>query len=230
MFGQSKPVVFNPYGSRRPRRRVPRWLVLLLTGVVIGSGGLYFVQQRYLPPRLSAAESTRLRASFEDADSERLRLRGELADTAKRLEAALAERSTLGTQLTASRQTTEGLRRDLASLVAALPPDPRGGAVQVRAARFATEDGKLLYEIVLSRPRADAKPLTGVMQLVVGGAAARGSPVSIKLTPVAITLGSVESLRGGLPLPEGFDPRQATIHVLDRPDGKLLGMRVMNVK
>lgn len=230
MFGQSKPVVFNPYGSRRPRRRVPRWLVLLLTGVVIGSGGLYFVQQRYLPPRLSAAESSQLRASFAEADSERLRLRAELADTSRRLDAALAERGTLSTQLSASRQTTEGLRRDLASLVAALPPDPRGGAVQVRAARFATEDGKLLYEIVLSRPRGDVKPLNGVMQLVVGGAAARGSPMSVKLTPVAITLGSVESLRGGLPLPEGFDPRQATIHVLDRPDGKLLGMRVMNVK
>ena len=68
------------------------------------------------------------------------------------------------------------------------------------------------------------------MQLVVAGAPQRDGEASIKLKPVAITVGSVESVRGGLPLPDGFDPRQATINVLDRPDGKLLGMRVMHVK
>ena len=68
------------------------------------------------------------------------------------------------------------------------------------------------------------------MQLVVAGAAKRGSESSVKLKPVAISVGSFENLRGSLPLPDGFEARQATINVLDRPDGKLLGMRVMNLK
>ena len=84
--------------------------------------------------------------------------------------------------------------------------------------------------MVLSRERAGAKPLAGVMQLVVAGSAKRGPETSLKPSPVAISVGQVESVRGGVPLPDGFDPRQATIHVLDRPDGKLLGMRVINVK
>jgi hypothetical protein len=230
MFGRSKPVIFDPYGGRRSRRRVPRWLVLLASGIAVGAAGVIFVQESYLPPRLSADASTKLRAAFEQADGERTRLKSELADTARRLDAALAEKKTLGDELRGSRQTIDGLRDNLASVVASLPPDPRGGAVQVRAARFSTEGGKLVYDILLSRDRAGGKPLSGVMQLVVVGAAARGRDASIKLTPVAVSLGSFASLRGSLPLPDGFDAREASINVLDRPDGKLLGMRVMRVK
>ena len=230
MLGHSKPIPFEPYGRRRSRWRVPRWLVLLLTGIGIGAGGVVVVQQRYLPPRLSAQASTELRASFDHAESERLRLNADLADTTKRLAAALAERKELADELVADRQTTERLHADVASLVASLPPDPRGGAVQVRAARFTTEGGKLFYDVVLSRERAGGSALTGVMQLVVAGDSSRGSATTVALKPVAISIDSHENLRGGLPLPEGFNPRQTTINVLDRPDGKLLGMRVMHVK
>jgi len=230
MFGRSKPVVCNPYGSRRSRRGPPRWLVLLVLGIAAGAAGVVVVQERYLPPRLSAAETATLRASYEQADQERIHLRSELADTAKHLEAALAEKKSLADELSTTRQTVEHMRGDIGLLVAALPPDPRGGVVQVRAARFATEGGTLHYDVVLSRERAGAKPLAGVMQLVVAGSAKRGPETSLKPSPVAISVGQVESVRGGVPLPDGFDPRQATIHVLDRPDGKLLGMRVINVK
>ena len=58
----------------------------------------------------------------------------------------------------------------------------------------------------------------------------RGPDTSIPLKPFAISVGSHESLRGDVPLPDGFSPRETTIKVLDRPDGKLLGMRVMHVQ
>ena len=98
MFGQSKPVVLEPYGRRRARGRPPRWLVLLLTGVVIGAVGVLVVQERYLPPRLSAGESTKLRNAFEEADTARLRLQGELADTAKKLDATLVDKKSLANE------------------------------------------------------------------------------------------------------------------------------------
>jgi len=231
MLGRSKPVVLeSSYGRRRTRWRVPRWFLLLLVGTAIGAGGVLFVQERYLPPRLSADASAKLQAAFAHADGERLRLQGELATTSKQLDGAVTDRKSLSEQLAAARQAADRLRGDVASLVALLPPDPRGGIVQVRAARFSTEAGQLIYDVVLSRDHGGSKPLSGVMQLVVAGAPQRGGEASIKLKPVAITVGSVESVRGGLPLPDGFDPRQATINVLDRPDGKLLGMRVMHVK
>jgi len=225
-----KPVDFEPSGRRRSRRAVPGWLVLLLGGMAIGAGAVVLVQERFLPPRLSADAAAELRASFEQADSDRLRLKRELADTAKRLEAALADKKGLANELAVSRKTAESLREDVASLVASLPPDPRGGVIEVRAARFAVKAGTLAYDVVLARERTSGKALTGVMQLVVAGESGRGSANTITLEPVPISVGQHENVRGSVSLPEGFQPRQTTIRVLDRAGGKLLGMRVMLVK
>jgi len=233
MFGKSKPVVFDPYGSRRRSRlRVPRWLVLLTLGVAAGAGGVMYVQERYLPPRLTAQESSKVQSAYDQADGERQRLKIELAATAKRLDAALAEKKTVAEELAVNRQAVARSREDMSSLLVALPPDPRGGEVHVRAARFVpTDDGKLRYDIVLARDvGSGGKPLNGVVQFVVAGSPGkRGGETTVKLTPVVVSVRNFEVLRGDLPLPEGFDARQATINVLDRPDGKLLGMRVMNV-
>ncbi len=229
MFGSSKPVILD-YGKRRSRWRPPRWLVLLLLGVALGGAGVVLVQERYLPPRLSAADTAQLRQSFAQADSDRQRLGRELSDTTQKLNAALGEQKRLSDELTTSRDTVARLREDVASLVAALPPDPRGGTVEVRAARFAMEGGALAYDVVLSRERAGNKPLSGVMQFVVAGDSGRNPEATVTLKPVAITVGRHETLRGTVALPEGFKPRQTTINVLDRPEGRLLGMRVMLVK
>jgi hypothetical protein len=229
MFGSSKPVILD-YGKRRSRWRPPRWLVLLLLGVALGGAGVVLVQERYLPPRLSAADTAQLRQSFAQADSDRQRLGRELSDTTQKLNAALGEQKRLSDELTTSRDTVARLREDVASLVAALPPDPRGGTVEVRAARFAIEGGALAYDVVLSRERAGNKPLSGVMQFVVAGDSGRNPEATVTLKPVAITVGRHETLRGTVALPEGFKPRQTTINVLDRPEGRLLGMRVMLVK
>ena len=77
MFGKSRPVVID-YGHRRKSRRVPRWLVLLGLGIALGAGGLWLAQERYLPPRLSPAESLRLRHAFEQADAQRAQLQLQL--------------------------------------------------------------------------------------------------------------------------------------------------------
>ena len=229
MFGQSRPVVLNRYG-RRSRWSVPRWLVLLLTGIAIGAAGIIVVQERYLPPRLSAAESTELRQSFDQADKDRVRLKAELADTTKKLATALDEKKRLTSDLTASRDTAAGLRQVASSLVSALPPDPRGGTVEVRSARFTVEGGALVYDLVLTRDRGTSKPLSGVLQLSVSGTSERGVDTTAALKPIPVSIGAFESLRGSAPMPDGFKARQATVNVLDAPGGRALGKRVMYVK
>ena len=229
MFGKSKPVVFEPYGRRRSRWGLPRWLVLLLAGIAIGAGGLFYLQERYLPPRLSAAETAQLRTSFEQVSAERTRLANELEDTTKRLDAAVADRQRLDDELTASRESTEGLRQVVASVLDALPPDPRGGTVEVRAARFTVDGDALAYDVLLTRDKS-GKPLNGVMQLLLAGTSTRGAETTAALKPVAISVDRYESVRGRLPLPDGFTPKQTTVQVLDRPDGKLLGKRVVYVR
>ena len=229
MFGRSKPVYFNRYGSRRSRLRVPPWLVLLLLGLAAGIAGVLFVQERYLPPRLSADETTKLRNAYEEADAARTKLKTDLADTTKKLQTALAEKKSLTDELGATRTNGERLRENLASVVSALPPDPRGAAVEVRAGRFALEGASLSYDLILTRERA-AKPMTGVLQLATAGTNAKGNETTFTSKAVPLSIGTHEVAHGSVTLPEGFKPRQTTIQVLDREAGKLLGMRVFVVK
>jgi hypothetical protein len=228
MLGSSKPIPFDPYRRRRSRRGAPRWLVLLLIGIGLGAAGVVYVQERHLPPRLSAEASARLRESFQRADAERQRLQAELVATADRLRGTLDENKRMAAEVGARGEALQRLRQDIASLVASLPPDPRNTPVAVRAARFEVQGDTLAYNVVLSREHADKNPFGGVMQLVVSGASGRAND-TVALTPVPISIGLYDTVRGTLPLPQGFKPRQTTIHVLDKVGGKLMGMRVMNV-
>ncbi len=230
MAGQFKPVAFEPYGSRRTRFRPPRWLVLLASGIALGAGGVIVVQERWLPPRLSAEESSQLRTAFDQANAERQRLKAELDQTAQRLDKALADHKGLSDQLAASRAMADRLRDDLAAVVASLPPDPRGGMVEVRAGRFTADRGMLAYDVVLTRERTASKPMAGVLQFTVAGASDRGAETTVALKPIDVSIGSHEIVRGSVPLPDGFKPRQTTIQVLDRAAGRPLGMRVILVK
>ena len=228
MFGSSRPVVFDPYRGRGRRRRFPRWLLLLLCGLAAGSAGVLYVQERYLPPRLSVTESARLKESFKKAEAERLRLQGELGSTSQRLQSALVERASLAQGVAAGRTLSERLADDLAFAVQALPPDPRNGQVAVRAARLSAQIGSLDYSVALSHARRGGS-LNGVLQLVVTGSAAAGGEQSVTLQPVPLAISGQAVVRGSLPLPEGFTPRLATLRVLERSGGSQLGMRVLNV-
>lgn len=230
MFGKSRPVFIDSYSSRRARRKLPAWLVTLVIGVAAGAAGVIYVQERHLPPRLSTHESAQLRESFQTANGERRRLAAELAETTKRLDAALAEKKSLADELAAARKSAESLREQVGFLVDALPPDPRGGAIEVRAARFSKERGALAYDVVLTRDGGRGKPFTGVMQFSVSGTAAGGAETTITLPPVAVSVGQYQSLNGSLPLPDGFTPRQSTVNVRDKADGTLMGMRVLYVR
>jgi hypothetical protein len=226
-----KPVTFDPYGRRRSRWRMPRWLMLLLLGMAIGAGGLYVVQERYLPPRLSASASVELRNAFESAEAARVRLTGELARTTQQLAQATAEKKQLAVELQGSRTSVEALRGDLGAIVASLPPDPRGGTVEIRAARFDAEGRELSYDLLLTRARGGAgKPLGAALQLTVAGESAGGAAKTFTAPAESVSIGAQQVLRGKLALPEGLKPRQVTVQVLDRAGGRSLGMRVLLVK
>ncbi len=229
MFGTSRSTTFLSYDKRR-RRRVPRWLLLLLFGVAVGASGLYIAQERYLPPRLSAAASAELRSAFENADAARTRLAGEVTQTTQRLAASLAEKQSLTEALAVKTASVETLRGDLATVVSVLPPDPRGGPVEIRAARFVVQGATLAYEVLLTRARGGAKPLAGVVQLAMVGDASRGASATFSAPAEAVTIGAQQMLRGSVALPSGFRPRQVTVQVADRSAGRSIGMRVLRLK
>lgn len=223
----AKPVAFDPYRHRRGTFRVPRWLILLLLGLGAGAGGVLYLQQRVLPPRLSVEDSQRLQAAFAAADADRTRLQQELATLKRQLEVSTTESRRRDEELGAARAAVERQKGEIAVLVAALPPDPRGGDVEVRSARFSASGGQLAYDLVLTRKGA-SRPMEGQLQFTVAGAAG-GRESSVALKPFALSLGVQEVVRGSVKLPADFAPRQTTVQVLDRA-GRPLGMRVLRVE
>lgn len=209
---------------------MPWWLVLLVFGLLVGAGAVLFVQERYLPPRLSAEASADLRRDYEAAESERQRLSQSLAEATRQLEAARTEQQRATQELGDSKDLVGQLREDLAAVVDLMPPDPRGAPIGIRAARLDVAQGALNYDLLLSREEASGESFTGVMQFVLTGTSGRNSRATAALPAVDIRVGRYESLRGSVTLPEGFDPKQATINLLDKIDGKTYGRRVINVR
>lgn len=230
MFGRSKPVVFDRYASRQSRRLLPNWLWVLLCGVAIGAGALFYVLENLMPPRLSADATIRLREAFDSATQERSRLATELAQTRKELEETLARNERVSDELKVSQRNLGVQHDDIEALLAALPADPRGGVVEIRAVRFAVDGDALGYDMVFASDRAQSASLAGVMELHVAGKTAGGTETTVSLDPVTVKVGQYAIVHGSVPMPGGFAPRQVTIRVLDRLGGKLYGMRVINVK
>lgn len=230
LFRSNKPIVFDPYGSRRRKvPPVPRWLLTLLLGAALGAGGLHYVQRNHLPKRLSPAESAALLSRTQALEAGTARLQAASEEAARQLASARTEIARLGSERDEAQRTAERLRKDLALFEQVLPPDPRGGTIGVRAARLANERGRLDFHVLLTRRAASGKAVAGVMELVVAGQRADGRRETVTLDPVGFSLDRYQHLQGSLPLPQGFTARQATIRVLDGPGGRMLGMRVINV-
>ncbi len=225
MLGRSKPVVFDPYRGRRSSR-VPRWLWLLLAGVVAGAAGVIGVQERLLPPRLSAAETARLRTTLDQTAAERDRLQSELTGTSKALDEARTALADLKASTSSMAEHAKGFGDDLSFLVDALPPDPRSGTVAVRAARISARQGVLDFAVALSH---EGRPIDAVLELSVSGRTAEGGDRRASLQPVSLRLPPRHVARGSVPLPAGFTPDLATVSVLDKAGGRRLGMRIVRV-
>jgi hypothetical protein len=230
MAGLFKPVAFDPYGRRRSRRGVPRWLVLIVLGAVLGIAGLIYVQERLFGPRLSLSDSNALRQSFVEADSARKRLTDELKAATTKMEAALTDKKKSDDDLASAKGSVKALQEDLGSIVATLPPDPRGGAVQIRAGWLALKGNTVSYDLVLTRDRSSSTPTAASLQFSIAGETAGGTPRTITPAAVPASIGNQEIIRGSLNLPVDFKPQQATISIADRASNKALGMRVLLVK
>lgn len=205
---------------------MPRWLLWLSIGGVLGALGVVFVQQEYLPPRLSAQESARLVDAHAQVSQALQQARTDLEQTREALARQQAESEQLGQSLKSARASLQPLQDDLALLKEVLPPDPRGGALQIRAGRFFNEAGALDYHVVLTREES-GRPFKGQVQFVVEGRYPSGRAGNVALDAVPLELADYQNVHGSLPLPDGMQARQITVRVLDGNE-RMQAMRVIN--
>lgn len=230
MFGSSKRQAFRPtaYGNSR-RRGIPRWLVLMLTGIVLGAGGLLFLQKSYGPSRLTVEQSEQLHYDLNSANLDKQRLQSQLNQHAQELKDANARLKSQDAELQQRQAEIEKLNSDVALFVETAPSDPRGTSPGIRAVSFNFENGQLDYHILVMQDADKAAPFKGEVTLTAAGRYSNGRNGTETLAPFPVTLERYTHLQGTAEVPEGFTPREVTIQIRAEGSDRVSAMRVIRV-
>lgn len=209
---------------------MPRWLVLLLAGVVLGAGGVLFLQTNYGPQRLTVEQSEQLHGELSAANIDRQRLQGQVEELTQQRDAARATHDKLTTDLAQARQQIQGLNKDLALFQEAVPPDPRGGPIGIRSATLSRQPGQLTYQVLVMRDKGTAGvPFKGSLEFSIEGRYPNGRSGTITPDALPVDMDRFDNLSGTLQLPDGFIARGVTIKVLDSAQ-KQQAMRIYYVR
>ncbi|MFJ1302622.1 DUF6776 family protein [Pseudomonadota bacterium AL_CKDN230030165-1A_HGKHYDSX7] len=231
MFGRSQRSVFKPsvYQPGKRQRRMPRWLVLLLVGIGLGAGGVLFLQTNYGPQRLTVEQSEQLHTELSASNVERQRLQAQLDEAITQRDNNKTTHETLTTDLGKAKSRIEELNQELVLFQDAMPPDPRGGDIGVRAAQFRKQPGGLSYQILVMRENVTDNTFKGKVELDIDGTYSNGRRDRVKSDPMPLNLARYDHAQGVMPLPENYNARTVTIRVLDAQD-KQVAIRIYNVR
>lgn len=231
MFGSSKRHVFKPtaYGTTRRSRRIPRWLVLMLTGVVLGSGGLLFLQKSYGPSRLTVEQSEQLHYELNSVKMDKQRLESDVSRQTRDLNAIQEKQQAQTADLEKAQTEVQKLTQDLQLFADAMPSDPRGTSPGIRAASFSANGTELNYQILLMQDQGKTEPFKGQVQLVVAGRYPNRKSANIELPVFNIELQRYTHASGSAALPDGFKPSQVTIKVTREGAERVVATRTIRV-
>ncbi len=231
LFSSRNSNVFQPtaYGGRRRRRGIPRWLVLILTGVVVGAGGVLFLQKSYGPTRLTVEQSEQLHQDLNSANIDKQRLQSQLNQTTHNLNETRSALENRTKQLQQTRDDSAKEREDIQLFLGAMPPDPRGTSPGIHAADFSNESGQLAYQILVMQDKADSPNFEGNMEFVVAGRYPSGKTANITLDPIPVDIPRYDFVRGSAPLPEAFTAREVTIRIRPKDSDKVAATRTIRV-
>ena len=232
LFSSNKRVAFQPtaYGSTRRRRGVPRWLVLILTGIVLGAGGLLFLQKSYGPARLTVEESERLHQDLNSANIDKQRLQSQLNQQTRDLKEAQTSLTSQQAEVEQTQAQFESLQQDIQMLLEDIPADPRGTSPGIRAALLTSESGTLNYQVLVMQDNPDAQTFVGKMTLVVEGRYPNGRSNTVELDPIDFSVDRYKYVKGEVPLPDGMTGRQVTIRITQGESSKLSATRTIRVR
>lgn len=232
MLGSKRPT-FKPtaYGHTRRKRRIPRWLVLMITGMVLGAGGLLFIQKSYGPQMLTVEQSQQLHDELNAAKAENQRLQSRVTLAERERDISLTQVTESTEKLAKHDSIVSQLEQDLVLFAAAMPADPRGTSPGVRAADFTNADGELNYNILLMQDSADAATFTGTLVLNIQGRYPNGRTGYIDSEPIPLEFGRYVHAQGEVELPSGMTARQVTIQVYAEGNtDRTVAMRIINVR
>ncbi|MDN5842274.1 MAG: hypothetical protein L0H54_02345 [Alcaligenaceae bacterium] len=233
LFGSSNRPAFKPtpYGYTRRSKGIPRWLVLLLTGIALGAGGVLFLQRSYGPQLLTVEQSEQLRMDLNTANLDKQRLQSETKQLKTSLDRATQATQQQSEQITQMQQDYTDLKSGISGLIAAIPPDPRGTSPGIRAADMLGSSGQLSYRILLIQDPedGDTQAFDGQIKLVASGHYSNGKTVYVDVMTAPLHMTLYKEVQGEAVLPEGFRARQITIQITPEGSDKVASTRTIRV-
>lgn len=235
---QAKRAVFkpSPYDTSRRRKGLPRWVVLMLLGILIGASGVLFVQTSYGPKQLSVMDSQKLIGEMNSATLEKQRLQTQVDELTQKFELERSEnaqiKKSLEEEVGKLQALVEPLKEQLNLFAQTLPFDPKYGAVGISTAQFiqGKSGGKISYLVWVMQEKADRPTFTGKLLLAFEGRHADGRNETISISPIALNVAHYQHITGQADLPEGFVARRVSAKILDADGKKQLTWRVMQVQ
>lgn len=225
-----KPSVYET-GSRR-KRGMPRWLVILFTGVIIGAGGFWFLQTNYGPTRITVEESQQLNQQIANLNQEQYSLEARSEELGQNLQQTETENSRLLAQEEQKEQQITQLKEEIELLKRAIPQDPSGTTIGLRHATLEAELGKLNYDLLLMKRDTDASDFDVIIETNVEGRYRNGRLGRATPEPFTATVSNMTQLNGELEFAEPQRTLTATVvtfTVKDSESGEVLGRRTFNV-
>ncbi len=224
----------TPYGYTRRSRGIPRWLLLLITGVVLGAGGVLFLQRSYGPQRLTAEQSEQLRTDLNSANLESQRLSVEAEKIRAEIKQARQDQQEQTARAEQLRKQAADMEAGVASLIQAIPPDPRGTSPGIRGADMIALDGGVDYRILLIQDlpegQSEAPTLKGRIKLIAQGSYPNGNAAYVDLVEQPLDMGRYIVVEGRADLPnKTFRPRQVTIQIMADGADQVIATRTFRV-
>lgn len=231
MLGSKRPV-FKPtaYGHSRRNRRIPRWLVLMITGMILGAGGLLFIQKSYGPPMLTVEQSQQLHDELNRFKTENQRLQSQIGLAERERDESLVQVDSFKNSLENHDSIVGALEKDIVLFANTIPADPRGTSPGIRAVELINNKGALDYNILIMQDEGKTNEFKGTMKLNVQGRYPNGRTGNVELDPIDISLERYTHAQGSAELPAGMTARQVTIQVYPEGSQRAAAMRVINAR
>lgn len=235
---QPKRAIFKPapYDTRRGSRGLPGWLILLIVGILLGGGGVLFLQASYGEKRLSLAETQKLTEELKNVSVEKQTLQKRVDEVQKQFDTETKSRDDQITALKKSLSAAEAqivpLREQLNVFAKTLPFDPRYGPIGVSTGQFIQEknSSKLSYLVWLLQENAQKPEFTGWLELSFEGRYANGRTQTIVLPRTEVKFKHYVHIAGTEQLPEGFTATRANAKVVTEDGKRQVTWRILPVQ
>ena len=235
---QAKRAIFKPapYDTRRGSRGLPGWLILFMVGILLGGGGVLFLQSSYGEKRLSLAETQKLTEELKNISNEKQTLQTRVDASQKLLDSEVSGRDEKIKQLQSSLSTAESLigplREQLNVFAQTLPFDPRFGPVSVSTSQITQgkNSTKLSYLVWLLQENAQKPEFKGWLELSFEGRYANGRVETIALPRIAVKFNHFLHVSGTTELPAGFTATRTNAKIITEDGKRQVTWRVLPVQ